>query len=201
MPDEVTIETLQAEIAKKDIKISSLNAESAGHRIGGKEAKEALERTTGERDALKAQIDTLKPEAEKAKTLETQLAEATTARTAAETARTQAEGALKTGRTAASLREAAILAGIVDLDVLKLIDVATLELDEHGELKDGAKAMAKLKETKPHFFGTAPPAPRSSSNPKPDPKPDPSGKKLATEMTDAEYAALRADVRAGKIPD
>jgi hypothetical protein len=160
-----------------------LMKESARHRVAAKEANEKLAQAESEREAAK-----------------TALAAAEAAKTAAETAKTTAEAAIKTTRTAASLQVAAIQAGIADLDFLKLIDVATLELDDKGELKDGAAEMAKLKAAKPHLFGTAPPAPRSSSNPQPPPVPAPPTHKKATDLTADEYKKQRADIAAGKTP-
>jgi hypothetical protein len=54
----------------------------------------------------------------------------------------------------AELKAEAIKAGVVDLDVLKLVDLSKVTLNDKGEV-EGAEALIKaMKESKPHFFGT-----------------------------------------------
>jgi hypothetical protein len=125
-----------------------------------------------------------------AKAAEKAAAEA--AKTAAEAAVAEASAKIKGVTTEASIRVAAIQAGIVDLDALALIDRAALETDESGALKDGAAVMAALKEKKPYLFGVAPAAKKpNSANPENPPAPKPPGAKPALEMTDEEFAIAR----------
>jgi hypothetical protein len=156
---------------------TKLNREKAQHLARANEAEQKLATIQAERDSLA----TAKAELE-----------AKHATEAAEVVRLR--GSVKQVATAASLKIAAIQAGIVDLDALKLIDAATLDVDDAGELKDGAAVMAKLKAEKPYLFGSsAPPAPRTTTgNPSPTPPPAPASKKPALNMTDDEFnAALK----------
>jgi hypothetical protein len=87
------------------------------------------------------------------------------------------------------LKAAAIKAGMIDLDGLKLADLSKVTLKEDGEV-DGAEVMlTELKAAKPYLFGV----PNSSSNPTTPPNPRNPEAKKATEMTDAEYAAAKKD--------
>ena len=102
-------------------------------------------------------------------------------------ATTQAETEARLVR--AELKAEAIRAGMVDLDGLKLLDIAALKLSKSGELDDAGSIMSRLRKAKPWLFGSA-----SSSSPAMPPPAQPPRKKLATEMTDAEYRAARADL-------
>lgn len=106
-----------------------------------------------------------------------------------------AEGKLHAANTAAEqrllraeLKAAALKAGMVDLDGLKLADLSKVKLTESGDV-DGADAlMAAMKEAKPWLFGA-----NSTSTPgNPPPSTPPTGKR-ATEMTAEEYARAEAD--------
>jgi hypothetical protein len=155
MPGEVTVEELQAQLAEKDARISALNAESAKHRLGKNDAATQLEATTGERDALRAQLEAARPATGRVTELERLLSEAATARTAAETEAATHREAVKKVTTTASLKVAAVQAGLVDLDALALVKTEGLELNDVGELKDPAKVMADLKAAKPYLFGAS----------------------------------------------
>jgi hypothetical protein len=87
----------------------------------------------------------------------------------------------------AELKAEAIRAGMVDLDGLKLLDMTRLKLSTAGELEDAGTIMSRLRQAKPWLFGAA-----SSSSPATPPPAQPPRKKLATEMTDAEYRTARA---------
>lgn len=87
------------------------------------------------------------------------------------------------------LKAEAIRAGIVDVDGLKLLDLSGARMNAAGEVEGGAQLVAQLKRAKPWLFGGG-----SSSNPSSPPAPQPPRKKLANEMTDAEYKAARADL-------
>ena len=89
----------------------------------------------------------------------------------------------------AELKAEAIRAGMVDLDGLKLIDLTSLKLSKSGEVENAGTIMSKLRQAKPWLFGGS-----SSSSPAMAPPVQPPRKKLATEMTDAEYRAARADL-------
>jgi hypothetical protein len=87
----------------------------------------------------------------------------------------------------AEIKAEAIRAGMIDLDGLRLLDLSAIKLNEIGEIEDASGLMARFKKAKPWLFGTP-----SSSNPLNAPLPQPPRQKLATEMTDAEYAIARA---------
>ena len=96
----------------------------------------------------------------------------------------------------AELKAAALKAGMVDLDGLKLADHTAVKLNDAGEVEGADALMESLKKAKPYLFGSAT---TTSSTTKPPGKTD--GKaKQATEMTPEEYAKARADIRAGRVP-
>jgi hypothetical protein len=93
----------------------------------------------------------------------------------------------------AELKAAALKAGMIDLDGLKLADLSKVTLKDDGTL-DGADDMMKgLKEAKPYLFGNAD---TSTHTGKPPPAVPPAAKK-ASEMTADEYAAARAEALKG----
>lgn len=86
----------------------------------------------------------------------------------------------------AELKASALKAGMVDMDFLKLADISGLKLKEDGEVEGADELMAALKKSKPHWFGD----PSTSHGGKP-PRKGADTPKLATEMTDEEYAAAK----------
>lgn len=93
------------------------------------------------------------------------------------------------------LKAAALKAGMVDLDGLKLADLSKVKLNDAVEVEGADALMESLKKDKPYLFGTT--GSSSSTGKKPDPTDD--KPKKATEMTDAEYAALKKKAIAGKL--
>jgi hypothetical protein len=89
----------------------------------------------------------------------------------------------------ANLRTEAVRAGMIDLDGLKLIDLAGIHLDENDRVVSGRKIMAELRRAKPWLFGAA-----SSSSAAVAPASQPVRQKTAMDMTDEEYAAARTVV-------
>jgi hypothetical protein len=89
----------------------------------------------------------------------------------------------------AELKVAAIRAGIVDLDGLRLLDSKDLELTPEGEVANAGQLVAQLRRAKPWLFGGP-----SSSSPSIPPPVQPPKPKLATDMTDDEYRAARAAI-------
>ena len=127
-----------------------------------------------------------------------------------ETARQAAEAAAKAAKTEADTRiaatekaaneriiraemkAAALKAGMVDLDGLKLADLSKVKLLDDGSVEGADELMAALKEAKPYLFSDA----KGSShtgNPPPPPK-TPVAKK-ATEMTKDEYEVARKAIK------
>jgi hypothetical protein len=89
----------------------------------------------------------------------------------------------------AEMKAEAMRAGIVDLDGLKLLDMSNVKLSERGEVEGAATLVARFKREKPWLFAGA-----SSSSPASPPPSQPPRQKRATEMTDAEYRAARAEL-------
>lgn len=126
---------------------------------------------------------------------ETALREADEHKTAAQKAAEEAAAKIAEASTAAEqriiraeLKAAAIKAGMIDLDGLKLADLSTVKLAEDGSV-DGADAlMESLKESKPYLFGAA----NSSSAPGQKPAPKPAEPKSAKDMSPEEYRKAKA---------
>lgn len=89
----------------------------------------------------------------------------------------------------AQLDGAAIRAGMVDLDGLKLLDTSTAKVNEWGEIERVDEIMAEMKRAKPWLFR----GPSSSSQANPPPA-EPARTKLATKMTPEEYQIARAEL-------
>lgn len=112
---------------------------------------------------------------------------------AATKAGTDAADAIKGVQTAADarivrseLKAAALKAGMVDVDGLKLADLTKVKLNADGEVEGADELMADLKKTKPFLFGVA-----STSNTNPVPPKVPPAAKSALEMTADEHKAAR----------
>ncbi len=121
-----------------------------------------------------------------------------THKTAAEKAAQDAEGRIKEANTTAEqriiraeLKAAAVKAGMVDLDGLKLADLSNVKINEAGEVEGAEDLMKALKEAKPYLFSST----QSTSTASPTPNPKPATAKKATEMTDEEYARARAQIK------
>ena len=89
----------------------------------------------------------------------------------------------------AELKAEAVRAGMVDLDGLKLLDLSAARLNERGEVEGATTMMTELRREKPWLFGS----PSSSSSATPPPAQAPH-QKNASEMTDTEYRAARAEL-------
>ena len=123
--------------------------------------------------------DTPPAEPQEADTLEAALAERVAA----------LEAKLRERLVRADLKAHAIRAGMVDLDGLKLVDTTGLTLNEQDEVNGAEQLMATLRRAKPWLFGGA-----STSSAAAAPPAQPPRAKLATEMTDAEWQASRAEL-------
>ena len=89
----------------------------------------------------------------------------------------------------AELRAEAVRAGMVDLDGLKLIDTASLTLGAEGEVAGASALMREMRRAKPWLFHGG-----SSSSTAAAPATQPPGRKLATEMSEDEWRAARAEL-------
>jgi hypothetical protein len=88
----------------------------------------------------------------------------------------------------AELKAEALRAGMIDLDGLKLIDLADVGLNHNGEVADAAAILAKLKRAKPWLFGNV----ASSSAAANPPRPEPPRMRHASELSHEEWLAARA---------
>ena len=116
------------------------------------------------------------------------------AKEAADAAKAEAEKVKADVQTAADqrviraeLKAAALKAGMVDLDGLKLADLSTVKLGADGEVEGADALMDAMKKAKPYLFGAV----STSSTGKPPPA-TPPATKHAKEMTEAEYQAAEA---------
>jgi hypothetical protein len=135
-----------------------LRREAAKHRTDAKAARDEIERVKAAAEAEKEAIRVQ--------------------------ARTEAEQRV----IRAELKAAALKAGMVDLDGLKLLDLSSVKLNDNGEI-DGADAlMAAAKTSKPYLFGAV----GNTSNPQTPPTPKAPEVKSAKDMTPEEYRAERA---------
>jgi|ERR1700722_17723480 hypothetical protein len=87
----------------------------------------------------------------------------------------------------ANLQTEAVRAGIVDLDGLKLINLAEAQLGPDDKVVGGRKIIEELRRNRPWLFGTS-----SSSSAAEAPASKPIRQKTALEMTEAEYLTARA---------
>jgi len=89
----------------------------------------------------------------------------------------------------AELKAEAVRAGILDLDGLKLVDTSGVRLNDMGDVEGAPQIIAQLRQAKPWLFGSA-----SSSSIAAPPPSQPPRQKRATDMTEAEWRAARADI-------
>ncbi len=87
----------------------------------------------------------------------------------------------------AELKAEALRAGMVDLDGLKLLDMADVRLTDVGEVADAPALLAKLKRAKPWLFGAA----SSSSAAANPPRPEPPRTRHANDLSHEEWLAAR----------
>lgn len=99
------------------------------------------------------------------------------------------EAGLRERLVRAELKAHAVRAGMVDLDGLKLLDASTVKLNDQDEVEGAAELMREMRRNKPWLFGGA-----STSSAATPPASAPPRAKLATEMTEAEWHAGRAEL-------
>lgn len=90
----------------------------------------------------------------------------------------------------AELKAAALKAGMVDLDGLKLADLTKVKINDKGEIEGAEALMTELKTAKPYLFGTT-----STSSTHTPPPVDKTAPKLAKDMTKEEFNAGLAKLR------
>ena len=90
---------------------------------------------------------------------------------------------------AVELKSAALRAGMVDLDGIRLIETNELALNDKGELEGAANLMTELRAAKPWLF-----SPPSTSAAAMAPPATPPAPRHAMQMTEAEWRAARTDL-------
>lgn len=110
-------------------------------------------------------------------------------------ARKDAQAAIAEARRAADVRivqaelkAAALAAGMIDVEGLKLLDTSDVELNEEGNLVIPASLFADAKKAKPWLFGQA-----STSSTAATPKIEPPKSKSVREMDDKERRAFERE--------
>lgn len=98
--------------------------------------------------------------------------------------------ALRAKLLQAELRTAAARAGMIDLDGVKLVDMAGLRVNDAGELVEAGEVMSRLREQKPWLFGR----PSNSSSASVVPRATPPKPKTAMDMTVDEWRVARAEL-------
>lgn len=91
----------------------------------------------------------------------------------------------------AEMKAAALKAGMIDLDGLKLADLSKIKLKDDGSIEGADELLTALKEAKPYLFGEA----KGSSHAGDPPKPKTPAAKNAKDMTAEEYAVARRAIR------
>jgi hypothetical protein len=99
----------------------------------------------------------------------------------------EVRGASQARLIRAELKVEAVRAGIVDLDGLRLLEIANAKLNDNGEVENAAELVGQLRRAKPWLFNGG-----SSSSAASAPPAQPLRQKSATEMSDEEYRAARA---------
>jgi hypothetical protein len=87
----------------------------------------------------------------------------------------------------AELKASAIKAGIIDADLLSLIDINSVKLSPEGDVLNAQEVLDNFRAAKPHLFGSAT---TTSTTEAPRPKAD-SSPKLYKDMSEPERKAFR----------
>ena len=134
----------------RDEEIANLRAEAAQQRINARQAREdaevALASVQEVRDAAARQVEE------------------------AEARLASVNQKIKNRTAQEALRAQAVAAGIVDEDLLPLIDRAAVAVDDEGNVTGAAEAVAAFKAKKPEFFRTAQQGPSNISGETPRPQ-------------------------------
>lgn len=100
--------------------------------------------------------------------------------------------ALRSRLLQAELRTAAVRAGMVDLDGIRLLDLGAVPVDGDGVPVDAPAVMAGLRVAKPWLFAA------NSSSGAAVPRAAPAVPRLAMDMTEEEWRAARAQMLRGR---
>jgi hypothetical protein len=100
------------------------------------------------------------------------------------------EAKLRERLVRAELKAHAVRAGMVDLDGLRLLDTSKLSLNERDEVVGAEALLAEARRAKPWLFGAG----HSTSSGATPPPTQPPGARYATDMTEPEWRAARAEL-------
>ena len=178
MADEVTIESLQAELAGRQAelagaraRLTEVNNESKGHRLNYENEKRRAETIGADMERVTKDFgDRL---------------------TVAEAARAEAHKVAQAARKDAALRLAAKDAGMVDLDGLRLLDSDLVTVADDGAVTIPDKYFANAKAAKPWLFGAPSTSSTAAAPGNTEAKPKQAGDMTADEYRTARTALLR----------
>ena len=148
------LSALQGELAGAKSRITELNGEAGGHRSNYNREKRAREELQGQLDAVTAERDEANTKRERE--LEAQRIDLTAKSSDAERRANEAAEKAKSKSIDLDLKATARELGMVDLDGLKLLDRASLTVDDEGSVTNASDILNAFKESKPYFFGAAP---------------------------------------------
>jgi hypothetical protein len=132
-------------------------------------SREYVSELRGENKGLRLKAQEMEQRAKAAE--EAATAKATAAEAAAAEAVKTATEAAQTRIMTAELKAAALKAGMIDMDGLKLADLSTVKLNDNGELEGADALMTALKESKPYLFKETKSTSSTGKPPKGDTKP------------------------------
>ena len=132
-------------VAELETELANVRAEAAAHRISKNEAKDQAA-------ALQTQIDQVKADVQR---------QVDAARGESSAKFTQLKGRLQD----TAIKAEAAAAGLLDMDLIPLVDRAGITIDDDGNVAGVKEAIEKFKTAKPSYFraagagGTSPPPP------------------------------------------
>jgi hypothetical protein len=168
--------------------IEELESSLAAANVALEEAKTGHSTTKAEAKAHRLKAERLETELTAAQAAQAaKEAEYATSKAASETVITATQAAANARIIKAELKAAAIQAGMVDLDALKMLDTSKITIDDDGEVVGADTLIAAAQKDKPYLFG----ATKTSSTATP-PKVDTTTRVNAATMSKEEYAAAKA---------
>lgn len=160
LPNEIETKTAEKPARVDWKEVSRLRNEAATNRVKALEAQAAL--TQAEKDFEKRLADR-----------ESQV-------------RLEAQNDARTDRAMARLESLATKDGLLDPDLVSMIDASSITFDEAGKINNAQELVDAFKASKPHLF-----AAQATSSVAKTPKTGSTEAKKATEMTEAEYRAYK----------
>ena len=166
--------------------LKKANKEGEGHRLNADRANRAANEA---KDALEAAL------AANTKALDDTRIELNTKATAAEEKAARAKVDADQRTIAAEMRTAAVMAGMRDPDLVKLLDASAVTLGDDGKVAIPPALFEDAKKARPYLFGAASPSTGSTL-----PVPDPTGGKAPVKYADMTPDQQREWKRQNGIP-